>query len=78
MTGAPELAGFARGGPDQYVKLLFPAAGHTVPTVPALHDNDVESWYQRYLALPDAVRPIMRTNTVRRHRVREQVGCGSR
>lgn len=68
----PDLAGFARGAPDQYVKLLFPAAGQAVPTVPALDDDDVESWYRRYLALPDDVRPIMRTYTIRRHRPEAQ------
>ncbi|MGH3915746.1 MAG: siderophore-interacting protein [Pseudonocardiaceae bacterium] len=66
--GGSDLADFARGAADQYVKLLFPAPGHTVPTVPALEDDDVQSWYRRYLALPDAVRPIMRTYTVRKHR----------
>ncbi|MGQ0776574.1 MAG: siderophore-interacting protein [Pseudonocardiales bacterium] len=66
--GGPDLADFVRLGPDQHVKLLFPAAGHLVPTVPALEDDDVESWYQRYLALPDTVRPVMRTYTIRRHR----------
>lgn len=65
--GGPELVAFARGVADQYVKLLLPAAGHAVPTVPALDDDGVESWYRRYLALPDAVRPTMRTYTIRRY-----------
>lgn len=65
--GGSDLAGFARGAADQCVKLFFPAAGHTVPAVPAL-DDDVESWYRRYLALPDAIRPLMRSYTIRRHR----------
>ncbi|MGH3937033.1 MAG: siderophore-interacting protein [Pseudonocardiaceae bacterium] len=66
--GGRDLTAFTRGTADQYVKLLFPAAGHVIPTVPALEDDDVESWYRRYLALPDAVRPIMRTYTIRQHR----------
>lgn len=36
--------------------------------VPALTGDDVAGWYQRYLAMPDDVRPVMRTLTVRRHR----------
>lgn len=70
--GGPDLAGFAPRAPDQYVKLFFPAAGHTVPTVPELANDDVASWYRTYLALPDGIRPIMRTYTVRRHRPEAQ------
>ncbi|MGH8909276.1 MAG: siderophore-interacting protein [Egibacteraceae bacterium] len=66
--GGDDLTGFARELPDQYVKLFFPLSGQTVPAVPVLTDDDVAGWYQRYLAMPDDIRPVMRTLTVRRHR----------
>lgn len=57
-------------GPDQYTKVFFPLPGQRRPVVPPpLEDTDgVLSWYQRYLAMPDALRPPMRTYTVRAQR----------
>ncbi|MBN6036761.1 siderophore-interacting protein [Amycolatopsis sp. 195334CR] len=54
-------------GPDQYVKLFFPAPGQARPVLPPPLDGDSEvlSWYRVYLAMPDAERPPMRTYTLR-------------
>jgi NADPH-dependent ferric siderophore reductase len=49
-------------GPDQQVKLYFPRPGQTVPRLPA---RDSTSFYQDYLAIPDAERPWMRSFTIR-------------
>ncbi|WET80657.1 siderophore-interacting protein [Amycolatopsis sp. QT-25] len=52
--------------PDQYVKVFFPRPGQAEPVLPAPPSGDeVLSWYQTYLAMPDDVRPPMRTYTVR-------------
>src|SRR3569833_1534649 len=53
--------------PDQYVKVFFPLAGQEAPVLPETA-SDVMSWYRTYLAMPDDVRPPMRTYTVRAHR----------
>lgn len=50
-------------GPDQYVKLFFPLAGQRRPTLP--EPSDLMSWYRTYLAMPDGIRPPMRTYTIR-------------
>ncbi|QKV76102.1 siderophore-interacting protein [Amycolatopsis sp. Hca4] len=55
------------GAPDQYVKVFFPLPGQAAPVLPEAA-ADVMSWYRTYLAMPDAVRPPMRTYTVRAHR----------
>ncbi|GLZ33735.1 siderophore-interacting protein [Lentzea sp. NBRC 105346] len=48
--------------PDQQLKLLFPKPGFSLPR---LDFDDVMSWYQAYLAVPEAARPWMRSFTVR-------------
>jgi len=65
---APDLSSFPRREPDQCVKLFFPLPGQPEPSVPALEGADVAGWYRRYLAMPDDVRPGMRSFTVRRWR----------
>ncbi|WP_410675167.1 siderophore-interacting protein [Amycolatopsis sp. cmx-4-68] len=55
------------GAPDQYVKVFFPRPGQPAPVLPET-GSDVLSWYRTYLAMPDDVRPPMRTYTVRAHR----------
>ncbi|MGW4528187.1 siderophore-interacting protein [Amycolatopsis sp. NPDC004378] len=55
------------GPPDQYVKVFFPLPGQETPVLPET-GSDVLSWYRTYLAMPDDVRPPMRTYTVRAHR----------
>ncbi|GAQ51403.1 siderophore-interacting FAD-binding domain [Streptomyces acidiscabies] len=57
-------------GPDQYTKIFLPLPGRRSPSVPPpLGNGDgVMSWYQQYLAMPDALRPPMRNYTVRAQR----------
>lgn len=64
----PELADLPVVAPDGYLKLFFPRPDEIEPHVPALEDDDVGGWFRRYLALPDDVRPPMRTFTLRRRR----------
>src|SRR4051794_1756842 len=52
--------------PDQQLKLCFPKPGQTVPRLPE-PDGDVMRWYQAYLAIPEGMRPCLRSYTVRAH-----------
>jgi NADPH-dependent ferric siderophore reductase len=63
FSGA-DLAGFGYGGADQRVKVLLAATGR------ALEDDlpTGDGWYQQWRALPDEIRPTMRTYTVRAFR----------
>ncbi|ASR34355.1 NADPH-dependent ferric siderophore reductase [Prauserella marina] len=63
-----DLAGFASAAPDQYVKVFFPLPGEHRPQLPPPIVDDVGSWYRTYLAMPDDIRPPMRTYTIRAHR----------
>jgi NADPH-dependent ferric siderophore reductase len=54
--------------PAAYVKLFFPLPGQDVPMLAPPVNGDVVSWYRSYLAMPDGIRPPMRTYTVRAHR----------
>ncbi len=63
ITFGGELDGFTTVGIDHRIKLFFPLPGQTEPQVP-----DGVDWYQRYREMPDAVRPPMRTYTIRNHR----------
>ncbi|MFI9117192.1 siderophore-interacting protein [Streptomyces venezuelae] len=66
--GGDALAGFSLGGPDQQVKLFFPRPGQAEPVLPVPGaDGDVMRWYAAYSALPEAVRPWMRSYTLRAH-----------
>lgn len=58
-----DLHQFGVAGCDQRVKLLLPRRGRTVADVPV-----GEGWYARWRALPEGIRPVMRTYTVRAHR----------
>jgi NADPH-dependent ferric siderophore reductase len=70
--GGDGLTGFTPVAPDQQLKLFFARDGG-VPEVPEPEpDGDVMRWYQRYLAVPEPVRPWMRTYTVRRHDARRR------
>ncbi|MFB7620411.1 siderophore-interacting protein [Kitasatospora sp. NPDC056181] len=64
---AESLAESVGRAPDQQVKLCFPRAGQEEPVLPA-QDDDPMSWYQAYLAIPEAERPWMRSFTLRRRR----------
>jgi NADPH-dependent ferric siderophore reductase len=66
---AKSFADVPAGAPDQYVKVFFPQPGQETPVLPETA-SDVLSWYRTYLAMPDDVRPPMRTYTVRAHRAR--------
>jgi NADPH-dependent ferric siderophore reductase len=60
------LAEFGYAGHDQRVKILVPQPGRTLTDLPTGQD-----WYPRWRALPDHVRPTMRTYTVRAYRAAE-------
>ncbi|MER7667666.1 siderophore-interacting protein [Kitasatospora sp. NPDC096128] len=51
--------------PDQQLKLCFPRPGQREPVLPAQRDDPI-GWYQAYLALPEAERPVLRSFTLRR------------
>lgn len=61
--GGADLAGFADDGPDQRMKLFLPAPGQNPEEAPDVPRGD--DWYQRWRAMDPAVRPVMRTYTVR-------------
>ncbi|WP_163510766.1 siderophore-interacting protein [Fodinicola acaciae] len=63
ITFGGDLDGFTTVGIDHRIKLFFPLPGQDAPEVPTGSD-----WYQRYRAMPAAVRPPMRTYTIRNHR----------
>ncbi|SFB51296.1 NADPH-dependent ferric siderophore reductase, contains FAD-binding and SIP domains [Amycolatopsis marina] len=60
--------------PDQYIKLFLPLEGQARPQLPPplAAEDEVVSWYRRYLAMPDEVRPPMRTYTIRA--LRQELG----
>ncbi|MER8101921.1 siderophore-interacting protein [Kitasatospora sp. NPDC094016] len=64
---AEALADSVGTAPDQQVKLCFPRPGQAVPELPARSDDPM-SWYQAYLAIPEARRPLLRSFTLRRRR----------
>ncbi|MFC6012283.1 siderophore-interacting protein [Nocardia lasii] len=56
-------------GPDQCTKVLFPPGPDQPVTLPPRETTDTEiTWYRRYLAMPDELRPPMRTYTIRAQR----------
>ncbi|SFE47205.1 NADPH-dependent ferric siderophore reductase, contains FAD-binding and SIP domains [Actinopolyspora alba] len=57
------LRSFGAGGVDQRIKLMLPRPGRTVADVPDGHD-----WYPTWQAMPEEIRPTMRTYTVRSFR----------
>ncbi|GAB3346465.1 siderophore-interacting protein [Modestobacter lapidis] len=57
----PALTGFGAGGDDQRIKLVISRDGRPVEGLL----TDGPNWYQDYCALPDDVRPYLRTYTVR-------------
>lgn len=54
----PDLDRFADNGFDQRIKFVLPV-GQDIP------DIDVTDWYAAWRALPDEVRPVLRTYTAR-------------
>lgn len=63
--GGDDLRNMVHDGPDQYVKLFFPLPGQQHPQLPMQVSEYGMSWYRAYLAMPDDVRPPMRTYTIR-------------
>ncbi|MEV8453900.1 siderophore-interacting protein [Streptomyces sp. NPDC052095] len=63
------LAGLLEGRPDQQMKLCFPRPGQDLPRLPepAADDTYGMRWYEAYLAIPEAGRPLLRSFTVRGH-----------
>ncbi|GAA3541139.1 siderophore-interacting protein [Amycolatopsis ultiminotia] len=62
----PSLAAAGPAAPDAYMKVFFPLPGQERPQLPPpATGGDVQSWYRTYLAMPDDIRPHMRTYTVR-------------
>lgn len=60
--GGPELQCIGTPGAtfDQRIKLIFPSPGGALPAI-----TGGDSWYQDWLALPDEVRGVMRTYSLR-------------
>ncbi|MFC5138797.1 siderophore-interacting protein [Actinomycetospora rhizophila] len=72
-VAGPELADLPMVAPDGYMKLFFPRADEVEPQLPPLVEEgddgpDIAGWFRRYLAMPDDLRPPMRTFTLRRRR----------
>lgn len=63
--GGPGLDGFAAGGRDQSLSLFLPHPGQSEPLVPV--DGNGE-WFTAWRALPEDVRAVMRSYTVRAQR----------
>jgi len=61
-----ELGRFGYAGHDQRVKIMRAQPGRSLADLPTGSD-----WYTRWRGLPDDVRPIMRTYTVRAYRPHE-------
>lgn len=64
--GDEDLAEFAAGGRDQSLSLFLPHPGQEAPVLPPA--DEAEGWWGAYRALPDDVRAIMRSYTVRAQR----------
>ncbi|GAA1539703.1 siderophore-interacting protein [Streptomyces albidochromogenes] len=60
-----ELRGFASGGRDQSLSLFLPHPGQPEPVLPPQTEPD---WFGAYRALPDDVRAVMRSYTLREQR----------
>lgn len=62
VFSGPQLDHLAVGGPfyDQRIKLIFPNTAGVLPDI-----VDTPDWYQRWLAMPDAQRGVMRTYSIR-------------
>jgi NADPH-dependent ferric siderophore reductase len=64
--GGPSLAGCTWAGHDHRIKLFLPRAGQTDPIVPEGPD-----WFAQYRAMPEDIKPPMRTFTIRELRADE-------
>ncbi|MFD7441395.1 siderophore-interacting protein [Streptomyces sp. NPDC059909] len=66
--GGEALADFASGGRDQSLSLFLPHPGQEAPVVPVPEDGDMYAALGAWRALPDDVRAVMRSYTVREQR----------
>ncbi|GAA3544213.1 siderophore-interacting protein [Amycolatopsis ultiminotia] len=62
-VGGADLAGVASAGLDQRIKVLLPHRGQAEPVV-----SDGPDWYTRHQQLPEHLRPVLRTYTIRAFR----------
>ncbi|UQA34107.1 MULTISPECIES: siderophore-interacting protein [unclassified Streptomyces] len=65
--GGPGTEGFRAGGRDQSLSIFLPHPGQSEAVVPEGEDG---AWYPKWRALPEDVRAVMRSYTVRAQRVR--------
>ncbi|MFF1480252.1 siderophore-interacting protein [Streptomyces sp. NPDC058301] len=64
--GGEQLAYFEGGGRDQSLSLFLPHPGQDAPVLPPAENP--ETWFAEYRALPDGVRAVMRSYTLREQR----------
>ncbi|WP_351228832.1 siderophore-interacting protein [Streptomyces sp. NPDC002133] len=66
--GGEAFVDFASGGRDQSLSLFLPHPGQDAPVVPVPEDGDMYAALGAWRALPDGVRAVMRSYTVREQR----------
>ncbi|WP_374207956.1 siderophore-interacting protein [Streptomyces sp. MUM 203J] len=67
-TGDEDLSGFVSGGYDQSLSLFLPHPGQPEPVLPPLDGDDLHGVLGAWRAMPDGVRAVMRSYTVREQR----------
>ncbi|AOT59008.1 siderophore-interacting protein [Streptomyces rubrolavendulae] len=67
-AGDEDLSGFASGGRDQSLSLFLPHPGQHEPVLPPVVDGDLYGALGAWRAMPDDVRAVMRSYTVRAQR----------
>lgn len=67
-AGDEDLSGFASGGRDQSLSLFLPHPGQPEPVLPPVVDGDLYGTLGAWRAMPDDVRAVMRSYTVRGQR----------
>ncbi|OEJ96168.1 siderophore-interacting protein [Streptomyces thermolilacinus] len=67
-AGDEDLSGFASGGRDQSLSLFLPHPGQPEPVLPPVVDGDLYGALGAWRAMPDDVRAVMRSYTVREQR----------
>lgn len=67
-AGDEDLSGFASGGRDQSLSLFLPHPGQSEPVLPPVVDGDLYGALGAWRAMPDDVRAVMRSYTVREQR----------
>ncbi|WP_306327400.1 siderophore-interacting protein [Streptomyces venezuelae] len=63
-----DLKGFAAGGRDQSLSLFLPHPGQEAPVLPPLDNPDMYAILGAWRAMPEDVRAVMRSYTVREQR----------